>query len=179
MKTVCCTGHRPKGFPWDYRNIDCDSHQEYLESLACKIESLIRADGFDYFYSGGAIGADMDFADIVIGLRDNYYPHIKIEIAVPCQNQDLKWIEEDKERYRKILLKSDTVKILSDTYFPACMFERNKYMVDNSDLVIAIWNGEMSGGTFNTITYAKKNNKSIDFIMLKEFSMPVHNILKN
>lgn len=179
MKTVCCTGHRPKGFPWDYRDVDCDSHQEYLESLACFIDSLIRWKGFDYFICGGAIGADMDFADIVIGLRDNYYPHIKLEIAVPCKNQDLKWTDEDKERYQKILKKADTVNVLSEKYTPSCMLDRNDYMVNHSDLVIAIWNGGMRGGTFHTIKYAEKTGKPIEYILLQDIAMSDSNNLLN
>ncbi|MDD4291102.1 MAG: SLOG family protein [Clostridia bacterium] len=179
MKTVCCTGHRPKGFPWNYRDVDCSSHQEYLESLACEIESLIRVEGFDYFISGGAIGADMDFADIVIGFRDNYYPHIKLEVAVPCRNQDLKWNDEDKTRYQKILHRANTVNVMSENYTPTCMLDRNKYMVDQSNLVIAVWNGEMRGGTFNTINYSKKVGKPINYIMLKDYSLPDSADFKN
>ncbi len=40
-------------------------------------------------------------------------------------------------------------------------------MVDNSDLVLAFWNGENKGGTHNTICYAKKTNKQIEITNLK------------
>ena len=33
--------------------------------------------------------------------------------------------------------------------------KKNEYMVDNSDYVIAVWNGKPSG-TGNTVTYARK-----------------------
>ena len=48
-------------------------------------------------------------------------------------------------------------------YHPAKMDLRNRYMVDNSDLVIAVWNGT-KGGTCNCVKYAKKKDKSIIFI---------------
>lgn len=32
------------------------------------------SEGFDYFISGGAIGVDQDFAEIVLELK-KYYPH--------------------------------------------------------------------------------------------------------
>ena len=38
--------------------------------------------------------------------------------------------------------------------------KRNEYMVDNSDYVIAVWNGKPSG-TGNTVKYARKNNKMV------------------
>ena len=48
------------------------------------------------------------------------------------------------------------------------MQKRNRYMVDKSDIILAIWNGEKSGGTWNTIEYAQKKGKKIIYIMLSE-----------
>ena len=89
MKTCCLTGHRPKGFPWDYADKKCMEHQSYLALLREKIVKLI-SEGYTHFISGGALGADSDFAEIVIDLRKSAYPDITLEIAVPCPCQDLK-----------------------------------------------------------------------------------------
>ncbi len=43
------------------------------------------------------------------------------------------------------------------------MDKRNKWMVDNCDLLIAVWNGT-SGGTANCVNYAKSINKQIIII---------------
>ena len=40
-------------------------------------------------------------------------------------------------------------------------------MVDKADKVIAFWNGEEHGGTWNTIQYAKKRGKEIEIIDLR------------
>ena len=40
-------------------------------------------------------------------------------------------------------------------------------MVDNCDKLLAFWNGEQSGGTWNTIQYAKKVDKYIEIIDLQ------------
>ncbi len=53
--------------------------------------------------------------------------------------------------------KSDNINVKLDN--------RNKYMVNNSDYVLAVWNGS-SGGTYNCIKYAKKQNKKIDYIII-------------
>lgn len=58
MKTCCCTGHRPKGFPFKY-GIDNDKHTAYLQALEQKIELAITEYGTTSFISGMAIGADM------------------------------------------------------------------------------------------------------------------------
>ena len=58
--------------------------------------------------------------------------------------------------------------VISERYFKGCMQKRNRYMVDKSDLVLAIWNGSETGGTWNTIKYARSKNKEILYIMLDE-----------
>ena len=38
---------------------------------------------------------------------------------------------------------------------------RNRWMVDNSDLVLAVFDGKKEGGTWNCVKYAKSKNKEI------------------
>lgn len=120
MKTCCLTGHRPKGFPWDYAYKECIEHKSYLALLRKKVVELI-SEGYTRFISGGALGADSDFAEIVIDLRKSAYPDITLEIAVPCPNQNLKWSEEDKGRYKKICNAADFVNVISEKYTNFCM----------------------------------------------------------
>ena len=40
------------------------------------------------------------------------------------------------------------------TYTPGCMNRRNRYMVDRSSLLIAVYDGIPQGGTLNTLSYA-------------------------
>ena len=165
FKICALTGHRPKGFPWNYRDKDCKEQKEYLKMLEDTIIELIEKDGFNYFISGGAIGADQDFAEIVIKLKKRY-PHIQLEIAVPCPNQDIKWNSSDKERYKRILNNADVINHISTSYSPICMQKRNEYMVDKSDFVIVVWNGKHTGGTYNTLCYIKLLNKPYEIINL-------------
>lgn len=168
FKTCCLTGHRPSSFPWNYHDTGCDEHQEYLFTLQKKVITLIEKYGCTHFISGLAIGADTDFASICLDLRDSKYPNITVEGAVPCPNQDAKWTPTDKRKYQELLKRLDKVTQVSDHYSAACFQKRNEYMIDHSDIVIAVWNGEQKGGTFNSIRYAKKTNKQISFIYLNE-----------
>lgn len=88
-------------------------------------------------------------------------PKGTLECAIPCPNQTLKWNNKDKLRYEKILKRADEVNLVSERYTPECMLKRNRYMVDKSELVIAVFNGIEKGGTWYTISYAKKENKVI------------------
>lgn len=165
MSKICAvTGHRPKGFPWNYRDSGCVQHQEYLKVLESSVRELI-GDGFDYFISGGAIGADQDFAEIVLKLK-KHFSYIHLEIAIPCPDQDLKWRENDRKRYKRILKQADFVNILSTAYTPRCMQERNEYMTDKCDLLLVVWNGQKCGGTYNTFMYAKDKNKPYKLVKI-------------
>ena len=163
MNTCCCTGHRPKGFPFQY-GIDTKKHNAYMKALSQKIELAIIEYGITYFISGMAIGVDLDFAETVLKLK-NKYP-VTLECAIPCPDQTLKWNNTDKLRYESILKRADKVNLISDRYTHDCMLKRNRYMVDKSELVIAVFNGIENGGTWYTINYARDTDTAIEFIDL-------------
>lgn len=177
MKTCCLTGHRPKGFPWDYADKDCMEHKSYLALLREKVVELISK-GYSHFISGGALGADSDFAEIVIDLRKSAYPDITLEIAVPCPNQDLKWRSEDKRGYKKIFKAADSVNVISEKYSDFCMQKRNEYMVDHSDFVIVVWNGEKQGGTYRTFQYTQRKKKPFMVIDLQDLPEDIETKIK-
>ena len=156
-KTLTCTGHRPKGFAWDYYDKTCYEHKKYLDELKRIVGEFVKQ-GYTRFISGGALGGDLDFAETVL-LYKEVNPNILLEIAVPCADQAGRWSNADKKRYDTILSRADEVNVLSERYTPWCMHARNRYMVDKSDAVLAIWNGKQEGGTFQTLTYAKKKGK--------------------
>ena len=127
--------------------------------MARQIEELIES-GYTYFISGGAIGVDQDFAEAVLRAKQSH-AEIELEIAVPCRNQAARWSEAERLRYFSILERVDRVEVLSEHYTQFCMLKRNEYMVDKSDLVLAYWNGEESGGTWYTMRYAKRKKKEL------------------
>lgn len=103
-------------------------------------------------------------AEIIIDLKKKCN-HIKIVGALPCKNQDCKWPPEQQCRYRNLLKKLDGTRCIYDTYIgPECMLERNKYMVNSSSIMIALFNG-LPGGTKSTIEYAKQ--QELEVIIIK------------
>lgn len=162
----CCTGHRPQGFPWAY-NVDKQKYKNYKKELLSIIEYLIKEKDVSEFISGMALGADSDFAECVLTLRKKY-KYIRLRCAIPCRDQTRLWDKKDVLRYEKILKRADCSVVLSEHYTRSCMFERNRYMVDNSDYVLAVWNGEKKGGTWYTIDYASKKNKPIEVLDLNK-----------
>lgn len=152
-KTCCFTGHRLQSLPWKFNEQDerCLKMKEKLKNEIVKaVES-----GYTTFISGMALGFDIICAEIVLELK-NTYPHIKIIAAIPCKTQDKLWNEKDRQRYKNILEKLDGIRCIYNDYIgPECMLERNRFMINNSSLVIALFNGT-NGGTKKTLDYAKR-----------------------
>ena len=154
---VCFTGHRPQSFPFDYENKSDKRYQNYIACLHEKVKELI-GQGYTHFISGGALGADSDFAEAVLLYKESN-PNLILEIAIPCETQSKGWSQQNQARYNAILQKADILHILSPTYTPWCMHARNRYMVDKASAVLAVFNGKESGGTFETLKYAQKKGK--------------------
>lgn len=161
---ICCvTGHRPKGFPF-LRNLYEPLYKEYLDKLYCEIQDLIK-DGYTDFITGMAEGADIDFAEYVIAAK-NINTRITLEAALPypvAPSTNKTPYGEQRDRVLKLCDNSHTV---STHYYRGCMQKRNRYMVDKSDIILAIWNGKKEGGTWDTIRYAQSKEKTIRYIML-------------
>ena len=159
--TACLTGHRPKSLPWGYDETkeSCIKFKQDLEKI---FEGAIRY-GLTTFLTGMAEGFDMIGTEVLLKLRKKH--NIQIIAVVPCVGQELKWNPSQQKRYNDILEQCDNTIYLSPHYTPTCMNDRNKYMVDNSSVCIACWNGKPSG-TYNTIKYAKENKCKIKILYL-------------
>ena len=164
---VCCvTGHRPNGFPFP-REKNAKQYENYLYRLRREMELLYNK-GYRSFYFGMAEGADLDFAEAVLDFRAGEKVAVTLHAALPYPARP--HIRETKYNVKRdeILAQSDYVYVVSPQYDRGCMQRRNCYMVDHSDLVLAIWNGKEMGGTWNTIKYARSKGKNIRYIMLNE-----------
>lgn len=164
--TCGVTGHRPSGF-YFARNESERAFTEYKAELYRTAEDLVLL-GYDKFISGMADGADTDFAEAVILLKKKY-SRITLEAALPCPIYIPKKYTPFHKRRDSLLRACDTVSTVSDRYYRGCMSKRNKYIVDSSDLILAIWNGARSGGTWNTIEYSRNCRRQIKYIMLTDF----------
>lgn len=164
----CFTGHRPQGLPWGNNESDmrCTRFKTILKDL---IEEAVL-DGYYDFYCGMALGVDTYAAEIILDMQKKY-KDIKLHAAIPCPCQDKGWSEPEKNRYRKILKHCNSKTIISPFYSSSCMLMRNRFMIDNSDRLIAAWNGSPRGGTAFTIRYAKNNMKEIHLIRTEDLSV--------
>ena len=154
IKSVCFSGHRTENLPKKtnaFLNLKNDTYN--------KIEELIK-EGFDTFYFGACYGYDMMCAESVIELKRKY-ANVKLIAVVPFVGQEEKWSDDLKLQYKMILYRCNEVVILNEQYKRGCYFERNRYIVDRSSVLVCYFKPYKSGGTRYTVNYALQNNRNV------------------
>ena len=142
INAVCFTGHR---------SIPRQDALYIPGKLKKKLEELIDRGAYR-FRAGGAVGFDTVAALCVLELKEKY-PHIKLELILPCRDQTRNWGDNDKRIYNYILSKASTVEYITDTYTGWCMHERNRRLVNESQVCLAyLTHG--GGGTAYTFGFA-------------------------
>ena len=101
------------------------------------------------------------------------FKNISLHAVLPCPDQSKGWSESDRERYFNLLELCTDKTLISPIYTDSCMLARNRFMVDNSERVIAAWNGYFRGGTAYTVRYAKSLDKEIYILRPKDASLKV------
>lgn len=165
-KSCCFTGHRPDKLPWgeDENDPRCE---RLKKSIAQAVEDAYVA-GSRHFICGMARGCDLYFAEAVLSLREAE-TDVTLECARPCETQADSWPERQRGRYQRILERCDYETLVQHHYDRFCMMRRNRYMVDRSSRLIAVYNGVPKGGTCQTLLYAMKKGLSIHVLDLEDF----------
>lgn len=148
---IMITGHRPNklgGYKWN------PTQQWVQQELNRAVKFFYRAGERD-FMSGMALGVDQWFAATVLEMQANLY------CVIPFEGQESIWPSQSQQEYRSLLNRAQHVTTLNGKgYAPWKMQARNEYMVNNSDHIIAVWDGT-SGGTANCVRYAETRDKPI------------------
>ena len=144
---VAGTGHRP------------DKLGGYGTDVTFKLRSLalnwLSDNEPERVITGMALGWDQALGWAAYDLG------IPFTAALPFGGMEAKWPALSQQWYRDLLAKADeAIEVCPPGYAPWKMQKRNEYMVDNCDLVLALWNGT-SGGTANCIAYAGQQEKEI------------------
>lgn len=168
-KTCCFTGHRPERLPFqsDEQHPDCIRLKERLMQ---EMERLVDEEGVTHFITGMALGIDQICAELVLELKESN-PQITLECAIPYEEQAARWTVPQRERYFDLIVRSDKENLLQGAYSADCIRKRDRYMVENSGYVLAVWDGVARSETGQTVRYAREKGRNIT--ILHPFTMEI------
>ena len=148
-KTCCITGHR---------DISSDRIVYVEQELRREILSAIE-DGYTRFISGFAEGVDLIFASIVAEEKKQH-PDLFLEAAIPYAGR----LKTKNQKFHEMLRACNGIKVECEKYVPSCFMQRNRYMVNQAQRVISVYDGRDHGGTLFTMRYAHILGKEIRLI---------------
>lgn len=147
-KSVCITGHRI--LPSDF------SREELKDCLLGCVK-----EGYLCYYVGMALGFDLVCFEELLKIKRDY--PVKIVACIPCGDQAERYPAAQKEKYRELCDRADETVVLHERYEEGCMQERNRYMVDRSERVVAYLK-HVGGGTYYTVRYAVEHGKEVIYL---------------
>lgn len=144
---IAGTGHRPEKLGGYSKQV-----ADRLTDLAVAAIKQLKP---SLVISGMALGWDTALAKAAIETKT------WLLAAIPFKGQESKWPEQSKMEYCKLIERAHKAIVLfGEGYSPIKMQKRNEWMVDEADMILALWDGS-SGGTSNCIEYANRVGKPI------------------
>lgn len=155
---VALTGHRPErlGMPDNELDDKWNKIRDWIVNNLIQMfqTTLLEDDSLDV-YCGMATGSDILFGMSSVFLKVDIVP-LKLHCVLPCKNYN-----SSHKYYNDIKLLADEWIELSEEFYKGCDSVRDQYMVDHCDVLLAIWDGNKSGGVWSTICKAQKAGKQI------------------
>ena len=160
MNVISCSfkGHRPSRFAFGF-----DEESEGCIALKAVLHAQIEdmcTRGVTTFFSGMALGVDLWAAEMVLELKSRGRS-LRLVCVLPFENQADRWSVSHRERYFDVLSRADEVIYVSCRFTTDCILRRNRYLVEHSDYLIAVYDGSEKGGTAYTVDYARRKGRSI------------------
>lgn len=159
------TGHRPQKLnrEWDYDG-------PVTQALREKFHWAFDTRNPHLVISGMAQGTDLIAAEVALDLG------IPVVAAIPFHEQPDRWTKKAQQRYLGILEHELVTSVYvdveldrEDAHYATKMQLRNEWIVDHSDVMIAVWDKQRDGGTFNCLCYAKKRRRRVWIIDPRQF----------
>lgn len=161
---ISLTGHRPNKLAG--YNMDSDYYMRLRQRLIRIIERSHAVYKVVECHSGMALGADTVWADAIIHCREKYGKERAPFVAeIPDDNQPSRWPQKSQKKWRELLANADQV----NRYAPQnkgrsyayILNQRNIGMIEACDILIAVYNGDSSGGTANGVRDGQRLGKWI------------------
>ena len=160
IPSVCFTGHRPKKL-YGYRSYE--DWQPLMNTIYNVCKTLYEKYNTRTFITGGAQGVDQTAFWAIKWLKKNHNDINNI-VYVPMPGQESRWMKDGvfgQDDYFKMLDAADNYTILSQKPSVQALIDRNHAMVRDTKAVVAVWDGDKTGGTTECIKYADTMHRKI------------------
>lgn len=169
MKHTACavTGHRPSRFKFKYSE-DYSLCKKIKRTMFEQFKKLYDEQGVRRYYVGGALGVDMWAGEILLRLKEQpEYSGIELFIVLPFEGHDIDWDDRSRRRMDFLIRHSTETVVVGTADEPSIAYkERNYYMVNHADCLLAVYDNDRSirSGTGMIVSYARKKQLSIILI---------------
>ena len=153
---VMITGHRPNKLGGYHKSNPRKLNIERkLRDVLTRIKTSANKKGKQPIaISGMALGVDQWWAEAAL------YQGIPCHAYVPFKGQETKWPKESQTYYTELLTRCDKeITVCPEGYAAWKMHKRDRAMVNDADICIAVWDGEPGGGTANTVNFIRQSGK--------------------
>ena len=117
-------------------------------------------EGYRRFLCGMAWGFDLAAGEVVAELKREYQD-VELVAALPYRNFSKLFHAEDAEQYKRVADAADAIVVVSESEGKEAYRLRNDYLVDNSSVLVAWFDGQPRGGTAYTVAHALANGKEL------------------
>jgi uncharacterized phage-like protein YoqJ len=153
MKSICITS--PREIPKD--------KSEYVkQSLRHAVEQAI-ADGFTNFLSSMLNSVDLDFAAFVVE-KKKLHPELFLEAVIPYSDR----MKSKDKRFQKLMQQCSNTKLISQERDRDCYFATIRYLLENSERVIAVSDGNPKSSTAQLIRMATAKGLDLRIIDISD-----------
>lgn len=168
--TLSLTGHRPD------KLASYNLNQKFYHNLQSTLENYIKeALGHAQVvecHSGMALGADTIWAQAIIKYKELYPERVVFVADIPDENQPSRWPKHSQDHWKQLIDQADRIETyiegFEDKSYAFVLNQRNLGMINACDILIAVYNGDETGGTANAVRDAIKKNKKIAFVRVQK-----------
>lgn len=119
--------------------------------------------GLEWVMVSGQLGVEIWAAEVVIELRKNDYPDLKLAIITPFLEQECNWSDKNKEWYQSIIQRADYVDSVTKRKYdsPSQFRLKNQFVIQKTDGLLLVYDEERDGSPkylLQTAKHYQENN---------------------
>lgn len=166
--SLSLTGHRPDKLAG--YNVNVPFYDRLRHRLIRIIERSLDNYEIVECHSGMALGADTVWAQAIVECQQKYGTNrIRFIADIPDMKQSSRWISKaDRDRWKELVDQADEVRQYAHQNvgksYAYILNQRNIGMIQACDILIAVYNGDATGGTANGVRDGIRMNKFITYI---------------